>query len=1254
MEDKKTVIDLCISALKAKELYNNKEYQDRLQLEAKEINAQNEFTYFLELYKSGAKYTNENNLLIPYLLGICSEFNIKEEPKYEYGDFPDVDIDYLPEIREYLKEQFAKEQFGEEYVCNICSYNTFGLRSALIDMARVYGKDRNEVMSVTKQLKPKDDQGETLTWENALRLYDDLRDYCEENKEIAEAARRLVHRNRSLGQHASGLIISGVPVRDFVPLVRGKGGSPASAWVEGLHGTDLGAVGLVKFDFLSLDGNMKIAMACKIAMDICRQVTDKIEDKYKYCISALPGKGSWTDTRYLNDPEALKMANNGDLKMIFQFDGSEGIRRMARDCGIDSFDNLVSCTALFRPGCISLGYHEKYINRKRGKEEYSVHPLLEDALGSTYGVLVYQEQIMQLLNMVGKIPLKDCEIVRKAISKKQLGKFEIYKKMFIENGQKLLSWEEKEVEHLFDQIAAFASYGFNKCVHGNTEILNANTGEIKTIKEIYDKQSLLPIHTLNENKITVGIPSHIHSNGIKPVYRLQTRLGNEIIATGNHPFKTLHGWKNLSDLKTGEFIASPKRTKIKSKKSWQKSRIIALAWLLSEGNTCHPSSLYVYNNNMAILEDFIAAAKEFNNTKTRIYKRSEGKYEVCANTGTFGSRKRCDLRLWAERFNLCYKKADEKLIPSEAMQLCDSNISLLLGRLWSGDGFVCSDECNQPYYATSSVKLAKQVKSLLLRLGIVSSMHKKKFKYKYKNRSELKTGYTLNLVGRSSLKNFIKLVGPHCITKEHEITKLKNHMNTKLGRWNKENSHDRIPVEVFDIIRHEMKILNIKPKQVADKAKIAIRLLSKDKKKSFQRETISILATAINSDKLKEIAHSDIFWDQVVSITYEGENEVFDFSVPRTHNFVANNLIVHNSHAVAYTYISSRMLYLKVHHPKEFYASVFTCMKVAGPEDYQKIKDYKHEATKHGVAIERLNINKSKANFSILDNKIYYGFDKIKGIGDQTAKRLEELQPYKDLEDLLVRFGTDSKVINSAIGLGCFPEDRMLLSKYYEAFKDFTKKNFNRLKRFDVNLKKLNAQIAQATSEKELVALHDKLKKCIANKNKKDEFAERPTMKNFNPDKVKVDPAIEKMMTDKSYEIAEEAYYGFIWTHPLEQCEGYSGYTFENYMTQGYAEGPVEVMIKKVETVSSPKTKYYKVSVEDSMSNSRRITVWGDDYERFSELLVKGNLLRVKLNPPKEPFPNFTLAKFANRWKRPSKEFDTRIVQMFRKFQSPM
>jgi len=452
---KESLMQACNLSLQMKGLDGDPKYKKRLKWEIEEILARNKSDYFWNLYSSRTRYPqNQNNLLICWLLGIVPDHNIEQEPKCEYGEYPDIDVDYLPIVRDYLKTVWAKDTFGSEYVCNIGNYTTFGIKSALIDMARVHGESREEVQALTKNLDAKDDEGKVLTWDAAMKLYPDLKKYCEiddTHKRIADAAKRLLHRNRGMGVHAGGLIIANAPLSDLVPLVKRKDSPQASAWVEGLHGQDLGPMGLVKFDLLVISNLLQIARCCEMVksrfglVGICNK----------------PGEPDWTDvSAWRDDPTSLAMANLGDLKCIFQFD-SEGMRGLVRAGGVDRFEDLVAYAALFRPGPLGMKMQERYVERKHGREKYTLHPLVKPILDKTYGVLTYQEQIMRILNVVGEIPLKDCELVRKAISKKKVEGFIKYKEMFVLNGQRNLGCNEEEINHLWNQIEAFAEYGFN-------------------------------------------------------------------------------------------------------------------------------------------------------------------------------------------------------------------------------------------------------------------------------------------------------------------------------------------------------------------------------------------------------------------------------------------------------------------------------------------------------------------------------------------------------------------------------------------------------------------------------------------------------------------------------------------------------------------------------------------------------------------------------------------------------------------------
>lgn len=426
-------------------------YKNRLEQELAAIDDQQEYDYFLDLFDKKVKYPyNQNNLLVIKLLRISSDFDINKDASYIQGDFPDIDSDLLPEVRDYIKNEWIPQKFGKDNVCSVGNYTTFGIKSSLIDMVRVHGKDRDEILNLTTKIGLKDEDGKQITWEKALEMYPELKKYCEINFDVANSSKRLLNRNRGMGVHASGLIIANQNIDNIVPLVRGKDGSHVSSFGEGLHGTDLSPLGLVKYDLLGLMNLKQVAIACNLI-----KIRHGLEN-----ICGFPGEANWTDDSYLADPEALAMAKEGRLKCIFQFD-SPGIRDLVKRGGVTKFEDLVAYTSLFRPATMQMKMHTSYADRKNGKEKYEIHPLLEPILGKTYGIMVYQEQVMKILNVVGDIPLSHCEIIRKAISKKKLKEFEKYKEAFILNGQNKLNWPEEKVVELYNQVESFSGYGFN-------------------------------------------------------------------------------------------------------------------------------------------------------------------------------------------------------------------------------------------------------------------------------------------------------------------------------------------------------------------------------------------------------------------------------------------------------------------------------------------------------------------------------------------------------------------------------------------------------------------------------------------------------------------------------------------------------------------------------------------------------------------------------------------------------------------------
>ena len=458
MEDsRERLIRLCLDGVKARGA-GIPDLKGRLKREMVEVDNQAEHDYFLDLVDKGVRFPrNENNLIVPFLLGITDEFDPSAEPAFAQGEFPDIDVDYLPAVQEYLRNDWCPRTFGRDKVVNIGNYGTFGIKSALLDMARVHGADYQEIQTITKNLQDKDEEGRPLTWEKAIEATPDLAAYCERNPEIADSASRLIDRNRGRGKHAGGTVVSSIKIADLVPIMIDTDGNPVSGWTEGLHDQDLQPVGLIKFDVLAVKDLLRIAHCCNLVK----------RRRGIHSISAKEGGSDWSDTSYLNDPKALELANRAETRGIFQFDG-DGMRKLIKSGGVDRFEDLVAYSALFRPAALGLKMHERYVERKRGREKWqeSVPECVRNILSKTYGIMAYQEDAMKILNVVGDIPLIHCEKIRKAISKKKVKEFIKYKQMFLENGSRKTGWpiessDDRNMNFLWRQLENFSSYGFN-------------------------------------------------------------------------------------------------------------------------------------------------------------------------------------------------------------------------------------------------------------------------------------------------------------------------------------------------------------------------------------------------------------------------------------------------------------------------------------------------------------------------------------------------------------------------------------------------------------------------------------------------------------------------------------------------------------------------------------------------------------------------------------------------------------------------
>ncbi|MEM9352263.1 MAG: DNA polymerase III subunit alpha [Planctomycetota bacterium] len=350
---------------------------------------------------------------------------------------PDIDIDFCKERRGEVI-QYVKDKYGEANVAQIGTFGTLAARAAIRDVGRTLGMPVFRVDQVVGMVP----EQLGITIEGALEQSDELRNTYEsdgEVRELIDLAQKIEGLARNVGTHAAAVVIAEKPVEEYVPLQHVKGKTEViTQWAM----NDVEAAGLLKMDFLGLRNLTILART----IDLIELSTGEKIDPY-----AFP----------LDDQETFALLCRGETKGIFQLE-SGGIRDLLQRMKPDAFRDVIATNALYRPGPLEGGMVDDYIEVKHGRKPASYpHPVMEDVLEETHGVMVYQEQVMRILNRLGGIHLSDAYKCIKAISKKKLPIIAKFREEFIDgaHGQGL---DKKKAVELFEMIEKFAGYGFNK------------------------------------------------------------------------------------------------------------------------------------------------------------------------------------------------------------------------------------------------------------------------------------------------------------------------------------------------------------------------------------------------------------------------------------------------------------------------------------------------------------------------------------------------------------------------------------------------------------------------------------------------------------------------------------------------------------------------------------------------------------------------------------------------------------------------
>jgi DNA polymerase-3 subunit alpha len=387
--------------------------------------------------------------LVSYVLGLSHVDPLDYDLLFERfldpnrSEAPDIDIDFCQERREEVIA-YVKQKYGEQSVAQIGTFGTLAAKAAIKDVGRVLDLPLERVTRLTNLIP----RTLGITLEEALKQSPELRQEYERDpqvRELLDIARRLEGTNRNAGTHAAGVVIANGPLTDYVPVqrvVRKGDGKADEAVVTTQWGMgDLEKVGLLKMDFLGLRTLTLLDNAVKL---IEKTRGERID------LHKLP----------LDDPDTFALLQRGDAKGVFQFE-SDGIRELLKRLKPDSIHDIIACTALYRPGPLGGGMVDTFVNRKHGREPVPrVHPIMDRILAKTYGVLVYQEQCMMVLNQLGGIELGSAYACIKAISKKKLEIIDQRRAEFLKGAQQR-GVSEDTARQVFDLITYFGGYGFN-------------------------------------------------------------------------------------------------------------------------------------------------------------------------------------------------------------------------------------------------------------------------------------------------------------------------------------------------------------------------------------------------------------------------------------------------------------------------------------------------------------------------------------------------------------------------------------------------------------------------------------------------------------------------------------------------------------------------------------------------------------------------------------------------------------------------
>jgi len=476
-------------------------YLKRLDYELTQIHATGFSSYFL-IVADFIQWSKDNDVpvgpgrgsgagsLVAYALGITALDPIEHNLLFERFinperiSMPDFDIDFCMDKRDMVID-YVGQKYGKSAVSQIATFGTMAARAVVRDVARALGKPYALGDRISKMIPfiP------GMTLEKAISsqpIFKKMIQDEEEVSEIIDLAYKLEGIARNVGKHAGGIVIAPGSIADFCPTYFDP---QSDSLMTQFDKDDVETIGLVKFDFLGLRTLTVIDRAVKTINESLSEKNEKALD---------------LNSLTLDDPKVFELLASGRTTAVFQLE-STGMRELIRRLQPTKFEEIVALLALYRPGPLESGMHDEFVDRKHGKSKVTFpHELLAPVLSETYGVILYQEQVMQAAQVLAGYSLGQADILRRAMGKKKVEEMEQQRQIFVD-GCSQKDIKKATAEKVFDLIEKFAGYGFNKSHSAAYAMLSYQTAYLKTYFPEHFMAAVLSTELGNTDKISTLI-----------------------------------------------------------------------------------------------------------------------------------------------------------------------------------------------------------------------------------------------------------------------------------------------------------------------------------------------------------------------------------------------------------------------------------------------------------------------------------------------------------------------------------------------------------------------------------------------------------------------------------------------------------------------------------------------------------------------------------------------------------------------------